>query len=105
MKIAAPASETPVILCTKCNEHPRADLDNNNPWCNPCRAKYAKEYREMVIQRTSARAFSAGVEAMRKTLVAEFSRLQRVAFTGAGVAYIVSNAPRPQMSEVTETQS
>ena len=91
----ATQSET---LCSKCGIHPRANgKESTNPWCKDCLAKYQKEYKEMIAARLSATAFNAGVEALRKTLVAEFSRLGRVHFSGAEVAFSIIHTPRPTM--------
>lgn len=86
------------VLCSKCKLKPRADAESTNPWCNDCKTKYQKEYKELIARRSSERAFIAGVEAMRQTLALEFSRLGKIAFSGREVAFAVVHTPRPQMT-------
>ncbi len=95
---AAPAVET-VVVCSKCKLNPRADVDGTNPWCNECRAKYAKEYKEMFVKRTTDQAFARGVEAMRQMLAGEFQRLGIGQFTGFDVAHLIRGAIAPKQSE------
>ncbi len=95
---AAPAVET-VVLCSKCKTNPRADPDSTNPWCNDCKTKYAKEYKEMWVKRNSDQAFARGVEALRKMLYSEFTRLGIGQFTGFDVAHLIRGATAPKQSE------
>jgi len=84
-------------LCSKCKENPRADSDSNNPWCKPCRAKYAKEYADEKLTRERSKGFVAGVEAMVQTLATEFGRHGRAQMTCREVEFAIRNSPRPQM--------
>lgn len=90
-------------LCSKCGKNPRAANGSTNPWCNDCKSKYQQEYKRMITERNASKAFIAGVEAMRKTLVLEFSRHAKVVFSGAEIAFAINNTPRPQMQLESDT--
>ncbi len=93
-------SET--VLCSKCELNPRADPDGTNPWCNPCKTKYMKEWTEMRLKRTGDQAFVRGAEAMRRMLVSEFERLGIGQFTGYDVGRLIRGAVAPKQEPVME---
>lgn len=95
MKGPAVATSTPVEMCSKCGEKPRAYNDSSNPWCKDCLAKYQREYTDMMKRRTSEQAFNRGVAALRSYLVTEFERLASGTFSGYEIAELIANAPRP----------
>lgn len=97
----AAASLDVSLLCSRCSKD--LDTEGSPNWCKACRAKYQREYKELIAKRTSERAFNAGVEAMRQTLAMEFSRHGRVMLSGQEVAFAINNSPRPQI-QITELQ-
>lgn len=83
-------------LCSKCRLNPRADAESSNPWCKPCRAKYAKEYAQTKMMMERAKAFAAGAEAAMQMLAHEFGRHGRVLITAGEIAQAIQASPRPQ---------
>ena len=88
-------------LCSQCKVNPRADQAENatNPWCRECRARYAKEYSILRMDRKQREGFVRGREEMRNMIAREFMRLQVATFSGAEIARLVLQMPGPQVAE------
>ncbi len=71
------------------------------PRCHEHLAEYQKKYRGTVMDMAERKGFAKGREAMRKMLVAEFSRLSKCHLSGAEVAFAIQNAPAPSADSVT----
>jgi hypothetical protein len=93
------ATETETLLmCSKCGKNPRADQDGTNPWCNPCKTKYASEYREMKEKQAAMLAYVRGAEAMRQAILGEFYRAPSNGLMMAGeVAQYIAGIPAPKL--------
>lgn len=85
--------------CSRCSKE--LDTEGSPNWCKACRAKYQREYKDLIARRSSEKAYNAGVEAMRQTLALEFSRIGKAILTGREIAFAISHAPRPTMQLTT----
>ena len=66
--VTLPEQAQPVEkMCSKCHKN---RVNGKHPWCNPCRAAYQAEYRQIEIER----AFNAGALAMRNQIAANFAK-------------------------------
>lgn len=94
---------TEAIICSKCGIN---QATPTHPWCKPCKAKYQREYEKTRSVQNSAQSFARGVDAMRKVLVDEFTRLGPSLMMGTEAAFVCHQAPRPSyMPNVIETES
>ncbi len=80
--------------CRKCGKI--LDTEGSPRWCKVCRAKYQREYKDIVKEMTESRGFAAGMTAMREYLVANFARYgTQGSFTGAEIAAVIQRAKGP----------
>ncbi len=84
-------------VCSKCKKNPRADADSTNPWCNPCKTEYAKEYQAIKKEMMKQRGFHEGVREMRTLLAGEFGKLGGGSFSGYEIRELIMQAPGPTL--------
>lgn len=83
-------------LCTKCKLNPRADADNNNPWCLGCRAEYMRGYNSTRKEMLKQKGFQEGMREMRTALANAFEEIRGTgAFSAQEVAAMIRQAPGP----------
>lgn len=98
-KPAEPDEKAEVKLCSKCGEHPRAQPNGTNPWCQKCLSQYMAGYHERKEERARRAGFITGVAAMRSAVAWLFSNYRNAQFSGAEVAVQVEQIPSPAVPE------
>lgn len=83
--------------CSKCGEE--RDTAGYPKWCRACRAKYKRDYEEIVKTMDKGNGFGQGVAAMRELLATEFEKFGLGRFTGDEIATLIRQAPGPQREE------
>lgn len=94
------ATTQETALCSKdgCS-NPRADADNNNPWCKEHRAEYQRDYQARQLARKERHGWALGVQAMRDCICEELNRLAFSSFEGREIRDIVRQMPGPKLPE------
>jgi hypothetical protein len=97
-RIMATADEAKSKLCTKCGKNPKAGGESDtNPWCQPCRTAYKRDYDQGKEWRAERRGILRGMKAMRDYLSAYFRRTGR-AVMGPEAASIIETLPGPEVA-------
>jgi hypothetical protein len=97
------ASEA-VLMCSKCEERPRADPTGKKPWCLECNAEYQRNYVAGLKKQTAQQSFARGVAAMKRCLAAEFYRCGGN-FASGEIIHLIMQAPGPSFEEGPEPRA